>query len=74
MYTVGVMNTLQKKQRASVIHTKLHAKLKVLPKAVQIMIVAIIAFVGAALIKVVLSGVLGLWNEKKIRVKKYQHI
>lgn len=55
-HTTGVLSKLQKKQKASTIFTKLET----LPKVVQMIIGAVVAFPGAALMKLFLSSVMGL--------------
>ncbi len=51
-HTTGLLNSMQKRNKNS--------KIAELPKAVQMIIAAVIAFVGAAIIKLFLTNILGL--------------
>ena len=55
-HTTGILNKLQKKQQA----TSIYAKLKTLPKPVQMILGAIVAFGVAVLLKLFLVNVIGL--------------
>lgn len=54
--TTGMLNKLYKRQQAS----NLYTKAKTLPKAIQMVIAAIVAFTGAVIIKLFLTSVFGL--------------
>ena len=55
-HTTGILNKLQKKQKATNIYTKLES----LPKAIKIIMGTIVAFVAAVVIKMLLVNILGL--------------
>ena len=54
--TTGMLNKLRKKQQTSILYTKFQS----LPKAMQMVIGAIVAFVAAMVIKLFLTSILGL--------------